>query len=65
MSWNSEIPLVFAHIILTKKLGVRRAKEIRTQITRQMELWERGLHSGLVGDSEAEGAAREKGMPQA
>ena len=24
-----------------------------------MDLWERGLHSGLVGDAEAEGAVRE------
>ena len=26
---------------------------------KQMDLWERGLHAGLVGDAEAEGAARE------
>ena len=24
-----------------------------------MDLWERGLHAGLVGDTKAEGAARE------
>ena len=24
-----------------------------------MELWERGIHAGLVGDADAEGAARE------
>ena len=24
-----------------------------------MDLWERGQHAGLVGDAEAEGAARE------
>ena len=58
-SWNSERPLVFAHVIITKTLGVCRAKDIRTRITRQMDLWERGLHSGLVGDDEAEGATRE------
>ena len=28
-------------------------------ITQRMDLWERGLHAGLVGDSEEEGAARE------
>ena len=28
-SWNSERPLVFAHVVLTKTLGVRRAREIR------------------------------------
>ena len=36
-----------------------RAKEIRAEVTRQMDLWERGLHTGLVGDAEAEGAVRE------
>ena len=40
-------------------MGVRRAKEIRARITRRMELWERGLHAGLVGDAEEEGAVRE------
>ena len=58
-NWNSERPLVFAHVILTKTLGVRRAREIRLRITRRMDLWERGLHAGLVGDAKAEGAAQE------
>ena len=57
-SWNSERPLVFAHVMLTKTLGVRRAQEIRARITRCMDLWERRQHAGLVGDAEAEGAAR-------
>ena len=42
-----------------KTLGVRKAQDIRAQITRQMDLWERGLHMGLVGNAEAEGASRE------
>ena len=58
-SWNSERPLVFTHVVLTKTLGVRRAQEIRARITRCMDLWERGQHAGLVRDAEAEGAARE------
>ena len=37
-SWNSERPLIFAHVVLTKTLGVRRAKEIRARITRCMDL---------------------------
>ena len=57
-SWNSKRPLVFAHVVLTKTLGVCRAKEIRARITRWMDLWERGLHAGLVGGDKAEGAAR-------
>ena len=58
-SWNSERPLVFAHVVLTKTLGVRRAREIWARITRPMDLWERGQHTSLLWDAEAEGAARE------
>ena len=50
-SWNYERPLVFAHVVLTKTLGIRRAREIRARITRRMGLWERGQHTGLVGDA--------------
>ena len=57
-TFKSKMPLVFSHVVLTKTLGVRRAKEIRERITRRMDLWERGLHVGLEGDAEAEGAAR-------
>ena len=57
--WNSKRPLVFAHVVLTKMLGVRWAREIWARITRRMDLWERGQHAGLVGDAEAEGAARD------
>ena len=57
-SWNSERPLVFAHVVLTKTLGFRRAREIRARITRHIDLWEGGQHSGLVGDVEAAGAAQ-------
>ena len=32
-SWNSKRPLIFAHVVLTKTLGVRREKEIRARIT--------------------------------
>ena len=59
MSWNSESPLVFIRVILTNTLGIRRAREIWAQISRGVDLWERFLQVGLVGDAEAEGAARE------
>ena len=62
--WNSKRPPVFSHIVLTKKLGVRRAREIREQIARCMDLWKRGLHAGLAGDTEAEGADREGRDPR-
>ena len=58
-SWNSEIPLVFSHVVLTKTLGVCWAREIRARITRRIDLWKRGQHAGLVRDAEADGAARE------
>ena len=53
------MPLVFSHVVLTKTLGVRRAKEIRARITRRMDLWERVIHAGLVWDAEAEGSTSE------
>ena len=57
--WNSERPLVFSHIVLTKMLGFRRSWEIQARITRRIDLWERFQHAGLVGDADAEGAAQE------
>ena len=42
-----------------KTLGAHRAKEIRAWITRRMDLWERALHSGLVGYAKAKEDARE------
>ena len=58
-SWNPKRPLFFAHFVLMQSLGLCRAKVIRAQITIRIDLWERGLHTGLVGDAEAEGASRE------
>ena len=37
-SWNSNIPLVFAQIVLTKTLGIHRAQEIQAQITQCLDL---------------------------
>ena len=56
--WNSEQPLVFAHVVLTKTLGARKAREIQSRINRWLDLWDRGLHSGLVGDALTEGRSR-------
>ena len=57
-SWKYERP-IFAHVILTKELGVYRARDIRARIKSGMDLWERGLHAGLVENMEAEGADME------
>ena len=56
MSWVSDRPLFFSHVVLTKNLGVCRARNIRERIKRRMDLWERGIYAGLDGDTEAESA---------
>ena len=52
--WNYKRPLVFAHEVLTKTLGARKAREIQARIDRQLDLWEREIHADLVGDVLAE-----------
>ena len=59
-SWNSERPLVFIHVVLTKTLGIQWSRDIRSVITRRMELWERGVNAGIVGDSDSEVAFGEE-----
>ena len=46
---NSERPLIFTHVVLTRTLGSRKARDIRSRIDHQLVLWERGIHAGLVG----------------
>ena len=58
MICNSYMPLVFAHVVFTNTLGVCRAKDTRAWITRRMDLWERGIIAGLVGDAGVEGVTR-------
>ena len=53
--WDSKISLVFTNVVLTKTLGQRNAREIRARIDRRLDLWERIIHAGLVGDALAEG----------
>ena len=57
--WNFKRPLVFAHVVLTETLGTRKAREIQVRIDRQLDLWDRGIHAGLVGGALAEGISRE------
>ena len=54
-----ETPHICPHLS-TKMLGVHCSGKISMQISWRMDLWERGSHSDLVGDTEAEGAAREE-----
>ena len=47
--WNSEGPLVFAHVLLTRTLGTRKAREIWARVDLCLDLWERCMHAGMVG----------------
>ena len=49
--WNSKRLLVFAHVVFTKTLVACKAREIRAGINRHLNLWERFVHKGLVGDA--------------
>ena len=40
-------------------VGVHRARNIRYRISRRLDIWDRGLHTGLVVDGEVERATRE------
>ena len=55
--FNSEIILVFAHVVFTRTLGAHKDREIQAKIDRRLDLWERGIHAGLVGDALAGGRA--------
>ena len=57
--WNSDRLLVFIHVVLTKTLCTRKARNIRARIDRRLDLWKRGIHAGLVGDALAEGRAQD------
>ena len=57
--WNSDRPLVFSHVVLTKTLVDHKAREIWARIDCQQDLWDRGIHAGLVGGALVEGRARE------
>ena len=56
--WNSLIPLVFACVVLTKTLGAPKARETQASINRRLDLWDRGIHAGLVEDALEKGRAR-------
>ena len=58
-TWNSKRPLIFDHVVLTNSFGVRGTRKIRAWITRRIDLCDRGLQLGLVGDVRSEEAARE------
>ena len=55
----AERPLVFAHVVFNMNLVAHNTRDIRARIYHQLELWGRGIHEGLVGDTFAEGRARE------
>ena len=57
--WNSDRPLIFSHVVLTKTLGARKARDIRAKIDCRLYLWNRGIHTSLVEYELSEGRSRE------
>ena len=62
--YNYKRPLVFAHVALTSNLSARKARDTKARIDRHLDLWERGIHTGLLGDALSEGKAREGRIEQ-
>ena len=56
---NSERPLVFAHVVLTRTLGACKARDIQARIDCRLDLWKRGVYAVLVGSALAECRDRE------
>jgi hypothetical protein len=46
--WNSERPLIFCAVILSRKSNVIRAATIRETIEKRLDLWDAGSYDGLV-----------------
>ena len=53
--WNFKIPLLFSHVVLTRTISSFKAREIQERIYRRLDLWERGIHTGMVEGVLAEG----------
>ena len=47
---NSKRPLFFSHVVMNYTLGAHKARDIRARINLPLDLWERGIHTGMVGD---------------
>ena len=56
--WNSKQTLIFSHVVLPMTLSSHKVREIRARIDRQLDLWERGMHAGLVRDALGKGRYR-------
>ena len=48
---NSEIPILFPTIILRKKYGIYKAKDIKRRITRRLDAWDNQKFDALVQDT--------------
>ena len=51
-------------MVLTNNIRPRKARELPARIDHQLDLWERVIHAGLVGDALAEKRAREGRIDQ-
>ena len=45
---------MFVSVILQKTPGVHQAKDIRSRLTKWMDLWDKGCFTALVDDTELE-----------
>ena len=59
LKWNSERPLIFTHVVLTKTLGACKARDIRVRIDLRLDTLERVIRADLVGDELAGGRSQE------
>ena len=59
--WNYEIPLVFYYVVLTWTLSTRKSGKIQARIDCRLDIWERGIYTGMVVDALVEVRAR-KGL---
>ena len=46
-------------MVLTSNLSAHKSREIRASINLRLDIWDRGIHTGLVRDALSEGSARE------
>ena len=62
--YNSKRLLIFSHVVLPRTLSTRKDREIRTRIDHRIDLWERRIHTGLMGGEFTEGRYREGRVEQ-
>ena len=49
--WNSERPLVFLAVVLRRRPGCTRSRDIKRRVEHRLALWEQGKFDALVQDA--------------